>query len=171
MRSHFLRKSWGDVKPETIANCFRRAAFKIDDMPLVEEENESVDELLLAWARLQDLDGIDGAAEMFDYMHVDDEVVTDGAQTLEDIVEDVTANNNQLADSESMDIQEEDADPEEPPITSWMLLKLWNHSDALDDAFYQLRAKKQTQKKVTDISPNLRISLLLYEFVYVYVLE
>uniref|UniRef100_A0A915EH28 DDE-1 domain-containing protein n=1 Tax=Ditylenchus dipsaci TaxID=166011 RepID=A0A915EH28_9BILA len=120
---HFLRKSWGDVKPETIANCFRRAAFKIDDMPLVEEESESVDELLLAWARLQDLDGIDGAAEMFDYMHVDDEVVTDGAQTLEDIVEDVTANNNQLADSESMDIQEEDADPEEPPITILDALK------------------------------------------------
>uniref|UniRef100_A0A915EF15 Uncharacterized protein n=1 Tax=Ditylenchus dipsaci TaxID=166011 RepID=A0A915EF15_9BILA len=136
-------------------------------MPLVEEENESVDELLLAWARLQDLDGIDGAAEMFDYMHVDDEVVTDGAQTLEDIVEDVTSNNNQLTDSESMDIQEEDADPEEPPITSLDALKameivrhyteknfadpaILKHSDALDEAFYQLRAKKQTQKKLTD---------------------
>uniref|UniRef100_A0A915EM16 DDE-1 domain-containing protein n=1 Tax=Ditylenchus dipsaci TaxID=166011 RepID=A0A915EM16_9BILA len=71
---HLLRKAWEGVKPETIKNCFRHAAFN-EESP-TEEEHFAVDELLLAWARLQDLDGINEEAEMFEYMHVEYDVVT-----------------------------------------------------------------------------------------------
>uniref|UniRef100_A0A915DJ73 DDE-1 domain-containing protein n=1 Tax=Ditylenchus dipsaci TaxID=166011 RepID=A0A915DJ73_9BILA len=163
---HCLRKSWGEVKSSTIANCFRHAAFKIDDVPPAEKDDDAVDELLLAWARLQDLGDFE-EGEMEDYLHIDDEVVTDGAQTLEDIVEKIAANNSQLADSETMDVDVEDVDPVEPPITSIEALKameivrryteknftdlsILKCSDTLDEAFYQLRAKNTTQKKLTD---------------------
>uniref|UniRef100_A0A915DEH2 DDE-1 domain-containing protein n=1 Tax=Ditylenchus dipsaci TaxID=166011 RepID=A0A915DEH2_9BILA len=151
---HCLRKSWGEVKSSTIANCFRHAAFKIDDVPPAEEDDDAVDELLLTWARLQDLGDFE-EGEMEDYLHIDDEVVTDGAQTLEDIVEEIAANNSQLADSETMDVDVEDVDPVEPPITSIEALKameivrryteknfadlsILKCSDTLDEAFYQL---------------------------------
>uniref|UniRef100_A0A915EBI8 DDE-1 domain-containing protein n=1 Tax=Ditylenchus dipsaci TaxID=166011 RepID=A0A915EBI8_9BILA len=150
----------------TIANCFRHAAFKIDDVPPAEEDDDAVDGLLLAWARLQDLGDFE-EGEMEDYLHIDDKVVTDGAQTLEDIVEEIAANNSQLADSQTMDVDVEDVDPVEPPNTSIEALKameivrryteknfadlsILKCSDTLDEAFYQLRAKNTTQKKLTD---------------------
>ena len=29
----FLRRAWSQVKPETIANCYSHAGFKLDTMP------------------------------------------------------------------------------------------------------------------------------------------
>uniref|UniRef100_A0A915DB40 G-protein coupled receptors family 1 profile domain-containing protein n=1 Tax=Ditylenchus dipsaci TaxID=166011 RepID=A0A915DB40_9BILA len=47
----------------------------------------TIDKLLLAWARLQDLGGINEGAAMEDYINVDEEVITDGTLSLEEIVE------------------------------------------------------------------------------------
>uniref|UniRef100_A0A915EEY0 Uncharacterized protein n=1 Tax=Ditylenchus dipsaci TaxID=166011 RepID=A0A915EEY0_9BILA len=121
-------------------------------------------------ARLQDLDGINEEAEMFEYMHVDDDVITDGALSLEEIVEECSKNaDSQDSVNESIDIDEEEADPVEPPVKCMEAARamdtvrrfveknfadhnILKHSDALDDAIYQFRTKNLIQKKLTNFS-------------------
>lgn len=38
---HILQKSWEDVKPETIANCFRKAGFTTDECIIEDTEEDS----------------------------------------------------------------------------------------------------------------------------------
>uniref|UniRef100_A0A915DN51 Uncharacterized protein n=1 Tax=Ditylenchus dipsaci TaxID=166011 RepID=A0A915DN51_9BILA len=145
---------------------FRHAAFN-EESP-TEEEHFAVDELLLAWARLQDLDKINEEAEMFEYMHVDDDVITDGALSLEEIVDECSKNaDSQDSVNESIDIDEEEEDPVKPPVKCMEAARamdtvrrfveknfadhnILKHSDALDDAIYQFRAKNLIQKKLTN---------------------
>uniref|UniRef100_A0A915DET6 Uncharacterized protein n=1 Tax=Ditylenchus dipsaci TaxID=166011 RepID=A0A915DET6_9BILA len=94
------------------------SSFQIDDEPALEDEDDAVDELVLAWSRLQDLGEINDEAVMDDYMHIDDQVITDCAQTLKEIVDEIADKDSQLADSKSIDVEEEDIDLLEPPITS-----------------------------------------------------
>ncbi len=73
---------------------------------------------------------------------------------------------SQEADSQSIDVEEE-ADPEEPPISSLEAAKamdivrrfteknfadpnILKLSDGLEEAIYQFREKNRTQKKLTD---------------------
>lgn len=85
---HLLEQSWIKVKVETLENCFRKAGFvRSDAQPDNEDfdddefDNDS-DDLVAIWEQQHDLDPIVTA---FDYLTVDDNVVTSGLQTLEEI--------------------------------------------------------------------------------------
>uniref|UniRef100_A0A915EKD8 Ubiquitin-like protease family profile domain-containing protein n=1 Tax=Ditylenchus dipsaci TaxID=166011 RepID=A0A915EKD8_9BILA len=75
---HNLRRAWTEVKPQTIANCFRHAKFVINQEveETVADEADGMDELLNAWGNLQLLGGINKEAAMMDYMDVDADVIT-----------------------------------------------------------------------------------------------
>jgi hypothetical protein len=83
-----FRRSWDSVMPETISRCFRKAGFVINpDLDGVindlAPENEE-EELNHLWDVLQENGEVEG--QLADYLAVDQEVVTGGALTMDEIV-------------------------------------------------------------------------------------
>ncbi|CAM1304069.1 TIGD6 (predicted) [Pycnogonum litorale] len=116
-----LSRAWDDVKPETVANCFRKAGFKVaeadDTMPAGDEpsgtegpdstaESRSVWDFIAREFNLNDV-GFD------DYVAVDENVPTSGELSDAEIAASV---------SSAVPMPEDDAtnhltdDPEPPPI-------------------------------------------------------
>uniref|UniRef100_A0A914VZL2 HTH CENPB-type domain-containing protein n=1 Tax=Plectus sambesii TaxID=2011161 RepID=A0A914VZL2_9BILA len=171
---HLLRRAWDDVKPETVHNCFRKAAFVSNDamadvggMP----NDEGIDEILNLWENLKVHGYIENDVDWVDYIRIDEEVITGGALSLAEIVEGcstaVADGANKLSDSEVMDIDDEEAKIEEPAITSLQAQNamrlvrqyveknfadpvLLRYSDGLDNAIFLERYKNQKQRKLTD---------------------
>lgn len=96
----FLHRSWSDVKPETIANCFRKAGFiknievgpgellgEGDDEAMMREV-EGDDELNNLWAELQGMELAEGTLD--EYLAVDDQLAIGGTLTLAEIAADVS---------------------------------------------------------------------------------
>lgn len=87
---HILQKSWEDVKPETIANCFRKAGFTIQESANVEvvEESTPIPEPL-EWTTFQE--HFKCQETNFDaYLDVDSEVIVAEHPSDEDIINAVT---------------------------------------------------------------------------------
>ena len=139
-----------------------------------------MDELLEAWAELEDKGGINKEVAMIDFIDVDSELITGlvflvlfflmfsitgGALTLEEIVAEVSAVEQEDIDVSDSEPMEEEA--EEAVITRQEAQKAFNlvrlfvekncddpailsYSDKLDEFFYQERKKNEKQRKVTD---------------------
>uniref|UniRef100_A0A915EID3 DDE-1 domain-containing protein n=1 Tax=Ditylenchus dipsaci TaxID=166011 RepID=A0A915EID3_9BILA len=105
----FLRRSWSDVKQETIANCFKKAGFIKHVEPtesaedadamcneLIAEMDEEVqetgreedEELNTLWAELQQMNLAEGTLQ--EYLGVDDQLTTGGSRSLAEIAEEVS---------------------------------------------------------------------------------
>uniref|UniRef100_A0A915CZT8 DDE-1 domain-containing protein n=1 Tax=Ditylenchus dipsaci TaxID=166011 RepID=A0A915CZT8_9BILA len=100
---HLLRRAWGDVKPETVRNCFRKASFVVQEPvlhggdnfmmdPDLEEflddpdlgeliaEPKLDDELLELWNGLRLQGEIGDGVELANYLNLDNDLATDSGE-------------------------------------------------------------------------------------------
>lgn len=80
-----LQRSWEAVTTKTIKNCFGKAQF----ISIQKEEIDSSvnEELNLLWNSLKEIDTIDNSLVLDDYLIADQQLVTDGVMTLEEIAD------------------------------------------------------------------------------------
>lgn len=169
-----VTKSWDiDVKPETIANCFKNAGFgqctvweEEDDIPLVflkeqlnhiNKENTTV--IQTEYESWVHLNISQGTGTLDDYMQVDDDLVTSEFPTDVDIVKSYL----DMDDSESDDEQEDFQPPSNDMVAnSIRILNLYlqTNEDTTEciyrdlnriEAFFENKIKKTVhQSQITD---------------------
>ncbi|PSN37308.1 hypothetical protein C0J52_21024 [Blattella germanica] len=109
-----LHKSWEDVKAETIKNCFRKAGFSKEESYSIEEEelDEPVPE---EWS---DFQNVVSCQENYDsFVNVDADILIAEHPTDEEIIESVTAQQNDSELDDDMDIAEDEV-PQLKPTPS-----------------------------------------------------
>ena len=121
---HFIQQAWNDVKETTIANCYKKAGFKISDNADIDTEidaeidhdDDPLDDLPLA--RL-----VGANFTMGDYISVDDDVPTCEELTDDAIVDDTISAREATPDDDNDDDQADDHDvlPVEPPTVDMAL--------------------------------------------------
>lgn len=155
-----VTKAWNiDVKPETIANCFKKAGFgqyaeweDEDEIPLIfiserlnvrSEDEMQLQSELEAWTNLKSMPE---TVSFEDYIHVDDDIITSEFPTDEDIVERHRSEsepiNINVDNSESDDDGLENDDVQQRPsndlvVNSFRILRLYlNTNEHTTDSLY-----------------------------------
>ncbi|KAI1692423.1 tigger transposable element-derived protein 4-like [Ditylenchus destructor] len=156
-----LRRSWELVTPETIANCFRKAAFTISEEAVAEIEPID-DKLAEMWNGLQEKEG-----ELTDYIEADDYLTTAAVPTIEQIADEFLAVDDVMEeDEESEEIAEERPRVSENEAYKAMQIvqdyiqsnsanpAILKHADELDE-YISKKWEKRKQSKISDYFKKL----------------
>lgn len=91
------------------------------------------------WSTLQEHSEVDANCELSDYLTVDNEILTSGTLSLEEIAQVVSSSNAEEADSEDGEVSEIE---ERPPISgpaarqAYLQLRQYFEENALDEKLY-----------------------------------
>lgn len=109
-----LLKSWEDVKADTIKNCFRKTGFSKNESYSIKEEelDEPVPE---EWSDFQNVVSCQENYDSF-FVNVDADILIAEHPTDEEIIESVTAQQNDSELDDNMDITEDEVSQLKPTI-------------------------------------------------------
>uniref|UniRef100_A0A1B6KYE2 DDE-1 domain-containing protein n=1 Tax=Graphocephala atropunctata TaxID=36148 RepID=A0A1B6KYE2_9HEMI len=99
--------AWDQVRPDTIAHCFKKAGFRHTALERLQEP-EDIDPCAENWEEVVG----DSVVSYEDFVQMDDDVAVCGELTNADILADVM--NNQAQGATSLSSDEEDEVPEKP---------------------------------------------------------
>ncbi|XP_045461753.1 tigger transposable element-derived protein 4-like [Harmonia axyridis] len=164
-----INDAWNKISQSTIYNCFKHAGLieTYDDLPVREiEENEFDDEddlPLSLWVRNLKSDLLPAPEVWKDYVDIDSSLMTYEEPTDENIVKNITENEQYESDGEE-EIEEDRTPTAEEALKAADLLSKFVHSQMESDnlnwamstlhngirSFYYNCKKKQMQTKITD---------------------
>lgn len=105
---HLLRRAWDDVTAETINRCFEKAKF-ITNRDLIEDDVQIDNaELIESWELLIKNAEIEKSIALNDYIHADNDIITSGLLSLNDIVASLTETSSSSEENNEMEIKEEE---------------------------------------------------------------
>ncbi|KAK7576659.1 hypothetical protein V9T40_012945 [Parthenolecanium corni] len=102
---HYITASWQDVSAKTIQNCFKKAGF-VKTNVLLTEDNAGLPHFQYEGFEELETRGIN----LDEYVHVDDNLFTREAESLNDIIDDCTPTRAETNESD-----DEEEHPSEPP--------------------------------------------------------